>query len=90
MTSHSKAEVDPLLELFRELDDRSFEGEAEFQRAVADGFNGHLSAFPPHYSYRDAITAAVRRGWIAVERATITVRLPGTPAVGLHEIALVA
>lgn len=62
-----------VIDLFAPLDGRTFEGELAFQQAVIARFNEHLNEFPPHYSYRDAITWARRQGWLRVEGSSITI-----------------
>jgi hypothetical protein len=76
--------------LFIALEGESFGGEAEFQRAVVAAFNARLHEFPPHYSYRDAISWAVRQQWILVEGAEIAVSLPVLADAGPPRLALAA
>jgi hypothetical protein len=65
-----------LRELFAPIDGRTYSGEKDFQLAVIDLFNQHLRDFPPHYSYRDAITWAMRQRWLTVNGSRIVVSLP--------------
>jgi hypothetical protein len=51
-------------DLFRELDGQNYGSYRELEQAVIGVFNQHLEDFPPHYTYRDAITWADRRGWL--------------------------
>ena len=50
-------------DLFREIEGEFPSYRALEQRVIAL-FNEHLQDFPPHYSYRDAITWADRQRWL--------------------------
>jgi hypothetical protein len=51
-------------DLFQEIDGKSFGSYRELEEVVIRLFNEHLQDFPPHYSYRDAITWADRQRWL--------------------------
>jgi hypothetical protein len=90
MARNSRESPQAIVDLFAALKGESFSGEAEFQRAVTIAFNARLHEFPPHYSYRDAISWAVRQQWILVEGAEIAVSLPALTDVGPPPLALAA
>lgn len=52
------------VDLFQALTGRTYPSYRAFESDVITVFNEHLAAFPPHYSYRDAISWAQRRGWL--------------------------
>lgn len=60
-------------DLFALMDGETYQGEGEFQRAVIACFNANLYSFPPHYGYRDAITWAVKQGWVSSSGSAVTV-----------------
>jgi hypothetical protein len=62
-------------DLFKELDGQSFGAYRDFEAAVIKVFNNHLQEFPPHYSYRNAITWADRQGWLEPTNGGVKVRL---------------
>jgi hypothetical protein len=90
MARGSRLEVDAVTELFAALHGERFSGEADFQRAVIGAFNARLQGFPPHYSYRDAISWAVRQGWISVDGAEVAVFLPPLTQAEKRDLALAA
>jgi hypothetical protein len=68
-------------DLFLEMSGKEYPSYRELENAVITRFNAHLGDFPPHYSYRDAISWADRKRWLQPHggRFTVSIR-PGTPA----------
>jgi hypothetical protein len=67
-------------DLFREMDGKSYRSYSEFEQEVIALFNEHLWDFPPHYSYRDAITWADRNGWLRPGDGRFAVDMKGVAA----------
>jgi hypothetical protein len=67
-------------DLFRELGGKSYDSYQEFELEVIRLFNEHLDAFPPHYSYRDAIVWADRHGWLKATNGGLEVQLDSAAA----------
>lgn len=68
-------------DLFREIDGKEYDSYRELEEAVIALFNQHLQDFPPHYSYRHAITWADRNRWLQPTNGRFTVKMShGAPA----------
>jgi hypothetical protein len=67
-------------DLFNEIDGKTYASYREFEDEVIGLFNQHLSDFPPHYTYRDAITWADRNGWLHPSESEFSVDMRGVAA----------
>jgi hypothetical protein len=53
-----------LADLFSALEGQHFANRQEFEEAVVENLNRHITELPVGYSYKDAIDGARSRGWL--------------------------
>jgi len=70
-----------LLDLFRDLDGKSFQSRRELEEAVLVIFNRHVAELPIGYSYKDAIEGARAEGWLQTNGGGHGVKVTITPAL---------
>jgi hypothetical protein len=58
------AEIKATERLFRELDGKALPSYLGYAQAVLEALNTRRTEFPAHYTSRDAISWARRRGWL--------------------------
>lgn len=73
-----------LNDLFADLDGRQFDNRRDFETAVLEVFNQHVSDLPIGYSYVDAIDGARARGWLVTTGGARGVRVHLGDAAPAH------
>jgi hypothetical protein len=76
MARGSKMKRVTLEDLFSDLEGRHFANRQEFEEAVIESFNRHVTELPVGYSYKDAIEGARSRHWLETNGGNgVTVRV---------------
>jgi hypothetical protein len=67
-----------LTEIFTPLDGHHFDSRNEFEKAVVEVVNEHITELPIGFSYKDAIDGARRNRWLETNgKPGVIVRLAG-------------